>query len=96
MRTFGLCASLLLGTTVVVESKTIVLKNAKIYTVNPDQPWAQAVAIDDENGMILQVGDEEINDDEDAVVIDMGGRLVLPGFQDAHLHAVEAGINEAA
>jgi predicted amidohydrolase YtcJ len=34
------------------------------------------------------------NDDDDpTIVVDLQGRLILPGFQDAHLHAVEAGIN---
>ena len=32
-----------------------VLTNAKVYTVNPKQPWAEAVAIKD--GLIVYVGD---------------------------------------
>jgi predicted amidohydrolase YtcJ len=64
-----------------------VLINAKIYTVNYSEPWAQALAISD--GKIIEVG----SDDEIAVyqgsstkVIDAKGHMVLPGFVDAHLH----------
>lgn len=58
-------------------------------------PSATALAIKD--GVITYIG----NDAPTAYiglhtqVIDAGGRLVLPGFQDAHVHVVEAGINES-
>jgi predicted amidohydrolase YtcJ len=75
-----------------------VIQNATIYTLDPDAPWAEALAISDE-GIILAVGtSDEITKAyaADAVTtIQMNRRLVLPGFQDAHLHAVEAGINAA-
>lgn len=73
-----------------------ILQNARIYTVNTTNPWAEAIAIDDA-GMIVAVGSNaHVNaafPSPNNKVVDMGGRLVLPGFQDAHLHAVEAGIN---
>ena len=78
-----------------VASLTIVA-NATIYTVNPDNSWAEAIAIDD-NGIILAVGNTEDifqkYKESSPTIISMNQRLVLPGFQDAHLHAVEAGIN---
>lgn len=65
----------------------LILYNARIYTQDAALPWAQAVAMGE--GRILAVG-------EDAEVlalagpqterIDLGGRLVLPGFCDAHIH----------
>ena len=74
----------------------LALINGRIYTVNEANPWAEALLIDND-GMIAQVGatSDEIMAmmDNATTVIDLQQRLVLPGFQDAHLHAVEAGIN---
>ena len=70
-----------------------------IYTVDPNNPWADAIAID-EDGVIQAVGTEEdamsAFDENGNVTITILGdnQLLLPGFHDVHLHAVEAGINE--
>lgn len=64
-----------------------ILYNAKIYTQDAILPWAQAVAMGD--GRILAVGeDAEVLAlaDTQTEQIDLGGRLVLPGFCDAHIH----------
>ena len=64
-----------------------VYRNGKIYTVNDKQPWAEAVAI--KAGKFLKVG---TNDEVKAVmgtdtkVIDLGGKFVMPGLHDTHLH----------
>ncbi len=66
---------------------TLILHNARIYTQDAAQPWAQAVALGD--GRILAVGD-----DADVLAlagaeterIDLSGGLMLPGFCDAHIH----------
>ena len=66
-----------------------------IYTVDKDRSRAEALAID-EDGMILAVGSKDqvmAAAGADAEVIDLGQRMILPGFQDAHIHAVEAGMN---
>lgn len=68
-------------------SPTLILYNARIYTQDPALPWAQAVAMGD--GRILAVGkDAEILPLAGAATerIDAGGRLVLPGLCDAHIH----------
>lgn len=74
---------------------TLILSNGKIYTVDESRSWAEAIAID-ADGMIIAVGSENevfgVTGNE-LDVIDLGGRMVLPGFQDVHLHAVEAGVN---
>ncbi len=72
------------------------LTNAKIHTVNRAAPSAEAIAID-ERGIITAVGataDVLASAGAGAKVIDLGGRMVLPGFQDAHMHLIEAGVNE--
>src|SRR5271169_4240018 len=68
----------------------VIVVHGKLYTVNPAQPWAEAVAIKD--GKIVAVGNNE-----DVLklrgtgtrVIDVKGNLVLPGFGDAHVHFME-------
>ena len=64
----------------------IVLTHARIYTVNPKQAWAEALAV--RGGKIVAVGTEsEISAYRGAStqVVDAGGRLVLPGFTDCHV-----------
>ena len=70
-----------------------VLTHARIYTVNPQQPWAGALAI--RAGKIVAVGSETSIDawrGRTTRVIDAGGRLVLPGFTDSHIHFVEGAL----
>lgn len=64
-----------------------ILLNGKIYTENPAMPWAEAVAIQGKN--LAKVGtNEEVKAfaDADAEVIDLEGRVVLPGLIDGHTH----------
>jgi predicted amidohydrolase YtcJ len=71
----------------------LVLTHAVVYTVNPDQPWAEALAIDD--GAIVAVGthDEVMRRRGPSTrVVDLHGQLVLPGFHDAHVHPVSGGV----
>ncbi|HRA68858.1 MAG TPA: amidohydrolase, partial [Caldilinea sp.] len=66
---------------------TLILYNARVYTQDDALPWAQAVAIQQDR--IVAVGaDDEILPlaGEDTRRIDADGRLVLPGFCDAHIH----------
>jgi predicted amidohydrolase YtcJ len=64
-----------------------VITGAKIYTVNPEQPWAEAVAIKD--GRFVYVGDHSgirkwIGPKTKKMGLD--GKLVLPGIVDSHTH----------
>jgi predicted amidohydrolase YtcJ len=64
-----------------------IVHHAKIYTVNAQQPWAEAVAI--QGDKIVAVGSEaevEKLRKPNTKMIDAGGRLVLPGFVDCHIH----------
>jgi len=68
---------------------TIVL-HGKIYTLNPKQPWAEALAIRGER--IVAVGsDTDIANlrSKDTKVIDAKSHLVLPGFADCHIHFID-------
>jgi predicted amidohydrolase YtcJ len=67
----------------------LVVLHGKVYTENPKQKWAEAVAIRD--GKIVFVGtDKQIETyrGPSTQVIDAGGHLVLPGFTDAHVHFI--------
>jgi len=73
-----------------------VIINARIYTVNTADPWAEAVAVRD--GRILAVGsanDISRRKGRETKVIDAGGRLVLPGIADSHVHSISGSLNLA-
>ncbi len=71
----------------------LVYKNGAIYTVNPQQPWAQALVIQD--GVIKMVGTNQQAKafEKGAQVIDLAGKMLMPGFHDVHLHPLESGSN---
>src|SRR4029450_9070470 len=65
----------------------LVIRNAKVWTVDPEQPEATAVAVRD--GRIAAVGDDRPVRDAagaGAEEIDARAGSVLPGFVDAHNH----------
>jgi len=69
---------------------TVIVTNARVYTVDAKQPWAEAVAL--ANDTILAVGSKDAIDsfrDVNTRVIDAHGKLVLPGFTDSHIHFLE-------
>ncbi len=85
------------GTSAKPDPADTVLTGANIYTVNPDLPWATALSIT--KGQISHVGDAmsvEPYVGAETTVVDMGGRLVLPGFIDTHAHPLlSAGLSYA-
>jgi predicted amidohydrolase YtcJ len=69
------------------EAADLVIRNARVYTVDQDHPWAQAVAV--RGDRILWVGSDQDAEKFIATstkMIDAGGRMMLPGFIDSHLH----------
>jgi len=65
----------------------LVLTNAMVWTVDPNHPRAEAVAI--QGNKILAVGgnaEMEPLIGADTKIHDLDGRLVLPGFNDCHTH----------
>jgi predicted amidohydrolase YtcJ len=72
----------------------ILIVHAKVYTLDPQKPWAQAIAI--RRGKIQAVGrDEEVERYRGIGTkrIDAGGKLVLPGFTDCHIHFLDGSLN---
>lgn len=71
----------------------LILHQASIYTMNPSQPRAEAVAIAD--GRLLAIGsNEEVRALATArtVQVNLEGKCVVPGFIDAHSHPAGAGL----
>jgi len=68
----------------------LILKNGRFLTLSAGRPWASALAIKD--GRILAVGDETLS--LDGPVTDLGGRPVVPGFTDSHIHLIHYGISK--
>ncbi|WP_334174355.1 amidohydrolase [Pseudoxanthobacter sp.] len=64
-----------------------IFRNGPVYTVHDAAPWAQAVAV--RGKMIVHVGDEAgamALAGPDTRVIDLAGRLLMPGFVEGHIH----------
>ena len=76
------------------QQAAVLLHNAVIYTVNSEQPHAEAMAFDTE-GMILAVGDEAELREQFNITdsIDAGGHAVVPGLIDAHVHLMGLGVS---
>ena len=72
----------------------LILLNGCFHTVDKSCPQASAVAIAD--GKFLAVGDADDvmrHRAPDSRVIDLGGRTVIPGLNDSHLHLIRGGLN---
>ena len=72
-----------------VEPADRVFLNGHIYTVEPSQPWVDALAI--RSGLIVYAGDRAGLDSwigEQTAVTDLSGHMMLPGFHDSHAHVL--------
>jgi predicted amidohydrolase YtcJ len=70
----------------------LVLTNAEVHTLADPDETHEAVAVRD--GQVVQVGksyDVEFRAGVDTEVVDCGGRVLLPGFVDAHTHLEATG-----
>ncbi len=75
-----------------IEAATTVFTQGNIYTVNSKHPWAESVAI--KNGEIIYVGDDASIDKyigEQTEVINLQGKMMMPGIHDVHIHPLESG-----
>jgi predicted amidohydrolase YtcJ len=70
----------------------MVLVHGKVWTENPQQPEAEAVAILGNHIASVGTSDDILKLAGPATkVIDLGGKRVVPGFNDAHVHFVSGG-----
>ena len=76
------------------ETADLILHNGRIATMDPRHSFVAAVAV--KGGKLLAVGsDGEVLKLRGATtrVIDVGGRTVIPGLNDTHLHLIRGGLN---
>jgi len=75
----------------------LILVNARVTTLDPKTPTASAIGM--QGGRFVAVGDEKhvkahARDATKVIkVIDVGGRTVIPGLNDSHLHLIRGGLN---
>src|SRR4051812_49040983 len=72
----------------------VIVRNGRVATQDDRRSFAQAVAISD--GKILAVGtDHDVlkRRGDSTQVIDVGGRTIIPGLNDTHLHLIRGGLN---
>ena len=62
----------------------MIIKNAKIFTANEDDLQATALAVKD--GKFVYVGDEAGLSEYEGEVTDLGGKFIMPGIIDSHVH----------
>ncbi|MET4204222.1 amidohydrolase [Bradyrhizobium sp. LA6.12] len=84
------------ATSAYAQKADLIVTNAKIVTLGPASTIAQALAVRD--GKIVAVGG---NDAMEGLIgpatrrVDAGGRTIIPGLIDSHIHAVRAGLTYA-
>ncbi len=61
-----------------------IIKNAKIFTANKAYPIASALAVKD--GKFVYVGDESGLSAYEGEITDLGGKFIMPGIIDSHVH----------
>ena len=69
--------------------------NGAVYTVDAARRWAEAVAVRDGRIVALGTSDDLVElRGSSTEVVDLGGRMLVPGFQDAHVHPINAGLEQ--
>lgn len=75
-----------------VEPASLIVHNAKVYTVNSTQPEAQAVAVRGDRIVLVGSSDAALAlRGSDTRVIDAAGATLVPGIQDSHGHFTNLG-----
>jgi hypothetical protein len=66
-------------------------RNARIYTLDPAQPWASVLLVRD--GVLAAVGDDDLlgRVESEPEIVDHAGAFVMPGLGDVHNHHMLAG-----
>ena len=75
---------------------TLALVNGRVWTGNPAQPVADAIAIAGERIVTVGTSDEIRGRSAGAETIDLGGKFVVPGLIDSHIHFLDGGYRLAS
>ena len=71
----------------------LVLRGGEVYTVDAARSWASAIAVRD--GRVVYVGSDSLPRGligPGTEIVELAGAMVLPGFQDAHVHPISSGV----
>src|SRR4029450_570242 len=80
----------------VTDPITLAVVNARVWTGDRDAPWAEALAVSGERLVAVGTSDDVRRLATGVTPVDAGGRLVVPGFIDTHVHFLEGGLRLAA
>ena len=72
----------------------LILRHGSVYTMDAARSWVESVAVAD--GRIIYAGPDAGTSGlagPSTKIIDLGGRMVLPGFHDSHVHLMEGGVD---
>ena len=75
---------------------TLAVVNARVWTGDRAAPWAEALAVSGERLAAVGTNADVRELATGLTPIDAGGRLVLPGFIDTHVHFLEGGLRLAS
>ena len=75
---------------------TLAIVNARVWTGDRAAPWAEAIAANGEWIEAVGTSDEIRKLAVNVAPIDAGGRLVVPGFIDTHVHFIDGGFRLAS
>jgi len=98
MKTLLAATTGMLATTMVTNaaqfSPSLIILNANVHTMDSGHPTAEAVAVSG-NRVVALGSTEEIRSlaGNETHVIDAAGRLLLPGFNDSHVHFLSGGFS---
>ena len=92
----GLCGAALFAAAVWAQSPDVLLVNGKVVTADAEGREYEALAVRD--GRIAALGTSaELRKlaGRDTRIVDLGGRTVIPGLVDSHIHAIRAALSYA-
>ncbi len=90
-----LAIALLFGCEPRKQDASLIILNANVYTVNPDMPKAQSIAVmGDTIAFVGASNDAEQFVGENTEVIDLQGRTLTPGLIEGHAHFIGVGVNK--
>jgi len=75
------------------QKKPLLIQNGKIFTMNPEQPRIDNLLAIQGTICGVNLSDSEINAVEDLEVLNLEGKICLPGFHDTHMHLLGLGVN---
>jgi predicted amidohydrolase YtcJ len=76
-----------------MDEADLIVRNARVTTLHGDSPEAEAFAVRGEKFLAVGTGAETMRLAGDGTrLVDAGGRRVIPGLNDSHLHAIRGGL----